>query len=74
MNLNNLQIQESGVVTSVNGNDEITRRLIEFGFIKGTTVKKIMVVPFRDPTFYELRGTQIALRKTEAERIEIENT
>ncbi len=47
----------------------ITERLMALGFVPGTSVSALRRAPLGDPTEYELRGTRISLRKTEASAI-----
>lgn len=48
------------------------RRLLDLGFVPGTTVEVDMVSPAGDPTAYRLRGSVIALRREQARLIRIE--
>jgi len=48
------------------------RRLMDLGIIPGTTVKAELQGPSGDPTGYRIRGAVIALRRQQAERIQIE--
>jgi DtxR family Mn-dependent transcriptional regulator len=49
------------------------RRLLDLGFVAGTTVEVDMVSPGGDPTAYRVRGTVIALRREQAGLIRIEH-
>lgn len=49
------------------------RRLLDLGFVPGTLVEVEMVSPVRDPTAYRVRGTLIALRREQADRIQVEH-
>ncbi len=42
------------------------RRLLALGFVPGTRVRVVRSAPLRDPVEYELRGTRVSLRRTEA--------
>jgi len=46
-------------------------RLMELGFTPGQEVTVVAKSPFKDPIAVSVRGTIIALRKTEAECIKI---
>ncbi len=48
------------------------RRLLDLGFVPGTTVEVEMVSPAGDPTAYRLRGSVVALRREQARLIRIE--
>jgi DtxR family Mn-dependent transcriptional regulator len=47
------------------------RRLMDLGILPGTTIKAEMVSPSGDPTAYRIRGALIALRKEQADYINI---
>lgn len=49
----------------------IRRRLLDLGLIGGTEVKCVNRSPHGDPTAYRIRGALIALRKCDAQNIEI---
>ncbi|MCX6123318.1 MAG: FeoA domain-containing protein, partial [Proteobacteria bacterium] len=58
--------------SSVSSLDSTKRRLLEFGFIPGTIVKAMHSAPFvHDPISYLVRGTHVALRRSEASRVQI---
>jgi ferrous iron transport protein A len=45
------------------------RRLLDLGFVPGTPVRVLRTAPLGDPTAYEVRGTQLCLRRGEAQQI-----
>ncbi len=47
------------------------RRLLDLGFVAGTSVEVEMVSPAGDPTAYRVRGTVIALRRQQASLIRV---
>jgi DtxR family Mn-dependent transcriptional regulator len=47
------------------------RRLLDLGIVPGTVVEAEMKSPSGDPTAYRIRGALIALRKEQAEQIQI---
>ncbi|MFX3624837.1 MAG: ferrous iron transport protein A [Ectobacillus sp.] len=47
----------------------LKRRLLDLGFIPGTTVKVLQRSPLGDPVAYQVNNTTIALRKEESSRI-----
>jgi len=67
--LNNLEINCSGKVESINCNEEVKRRILDLGMCNGTIIKAIYKSPFSDPVAYEFRGSLVALRKEVAELI-----
>jgi Fe2+ transport system protein FeoA len=62
---------EGGLVAHVESDSGIGRRLLDLGFIPGTELRVIRRAPLGDPVTFELRGTRICLRRSEAARITI---
>lgn len=69
--LNNLPIGSTGKVISLVSLDKDRRRMLDLGFILGTKVKALFKSPLGDPTAYLVRGTIIAIRDADAEKIKI---
>lgn len=65
-----LQIGESRVVTTVDGDDLFTLRLASLGFTPQTTVTCVAISPIGGIKAYRVKETIIALRKNDAKRIE----
>ena len=74
MTLAELSSGESRTVLSVRGESIITRRLMEMGVIPGVAVRMVKSAPFGDPIEIRVRGYSLALRRSEAEAIELEQT
>lgn len=72
MTLNQLPINSSSKVKVLHCNGNIRRRLLDLGIINNTPIKAVFKSPSGDPTAYEVRGSLIALRKEDANFIEIE--
>jgi DtxR family Mn-dependent transcriptional regulator len=58
-----------GLTTACRGAER--RRLLDLGFVPGTSIEVEMVSPGGDPTAYRVRGTLIALRRDQARLIRI---
>lgn len=71
MTLTELPIGTSGRVVSVRGDSAITRRLMEMGVVPGVSVKMIKTAPFGDPMEIKVRRYSLALRKNEANAVEV---
>ena len=69
--LTNLPIGADARVVSVNGESRVIRRLMEMGVIPGVSVKVIKTAPFGDPIEVRVRGYSLAMRKNEADSIEV---
>lgn len=59
-------------VRDVHGQDEVSMRLLEMGLTPGAEVLCLGKAPLGDPLEFELRGYRLSLRRSEAERVEIE--
>ncbi len=69
--LTNLPIGMTAKVIAVNGNNAITKRLMEMGVVPGVSVRVIKSAPFGDPLEIRVRGYHLAMRKNEADAIEV---
>lgn len=69
--LTNLPIGSEARVISVNGSSDISRRIMEMGVIPGVTVSVVKAAPFGDPIEVRVRGYSLAMRRTEADAIEV---
>lgn len=69
--LSDLSGSESGVIIKVRGHGSFRKRITEMGFVRGKRVTVIKNAPFMDPVEYEIMGYHIALRRSEAELIEV---
>lgn len=72
MLLSELSVGHCATVTALNPRLPIRRRLQDIGFIPGTRVKCVGKSPLGDPSAYAIRGAVIALRRNDADGIEIE--
>lgn len=70
--LNDLPINNLGYIKDINCNENIKRRLLDLGLIKGTKICPILISPSKDPRAFEIRGSIIAIRKEDAEKIKIQ--
>ncbi len=71
MTLTNLPAGTKAKVISVNGNNAITKRLMEMGVVPGVSVRVIKSAPFGDPLEIRVRGYHLAMRRSEADAIEV---
>ena len=72
MNLSNMPTGVRARVKAVRGEGFITRRLMEMGVIPGVFVRLVKSAPFGVPIDVRLLGYSLAIRKNEAEAIEVE--
>ena len=71
MILTNVPIGSEARVTSVKGTGRITRRLMEMGVVPGAEIRIIKTAPFGDPIEVRVRGYSLAMRRTEADAVEV---
>ena len=69
--LSDLRVGESGVVTTVNGEGAIRRRLFDMGITPGVEVYLRKKAPLGDPIEISLRGYELTLRKAEASLVQV---
>lgn len=70
--LKDLKPGESSVITKINGEGAIKRRLMDMGVTKGTEILVRKVAPLGDPIEVNIRGYELTLRKSDAEKINVE--
>lgn len=71
INLSNLPLNENGIIDNIKCNGNIKRRLLDLGLVKGTNIIPVLISPSNDPRAFEVRGSVIAIRREDAENIEI---
>ena len=71
MTLANLAAGSPAKVVKVAGKTVVSRRLMEMGVVPGVAVTVIKTAPFGDPIQIRVRGYSLAMRKSEAEIIEV---
>ena len=70
--LKELNIGESGKIKKIGTVGALKQRFMDMGITKGTEVKVIKIAPLGDPIEIEIRGYNLSIRKSDAEKIEIE--
>jgi Fe2+ transport system protein FeoA len=58
-------------VAAVLGDDALARRLSTAGVWPGARLELIAKAPFGDPMLFRVHGYRLALRRSEAERVEV---
>ena len=71
LTLTHLPAAREARVTAVNGSRRIARRLMEMGVVPGTAVRVVKAAPFDDPIEIKVRGYSLAVRRSEAEAVEV---
>lgn len=71
MNLTDLPLKTEGIVEEINCKDNLHRRLLDLGLIKGCSIIPVYKSPFGDPIAYEIKKCLIAIRKEDGFNIKI---
>lgn len=69
ISLNTLRPGEKGRIRELHLQQDMNQRLQDMGFTKGSRVECVYKAPFGDPSAYFIKGTLIAVRAAEAEKI-----
>ena len=59
------------IIVKVHGHGGFRHRILELGFVRGERIKVLKNAPMLDPVEYELMGTHVSLRHSEAAQIEV---
>ena len=70
--LDEFKIGETGLIKKVEGEGRLRRRLFDMGVTPGATVYLRKKAPLGDPLEITIRGYELTLRKSEAERVLLE--
>jgi ferrous iron transport protein A len=71
MRLATLKPGSTATVTRVVGETAVAKRLMEMGVVPGVSVRVVKTAPLGDPIEISIRGSHMAIRKSEAEAIEV---
>lgn len=72
MKLSELEFGKTATVKTIAEGGRVTKRLMEMGIVPGVQLRVIKSAPFGDPLEIRLLGYNLALRKNEAEAVEVE--
>lgn len=72
MYLDELELGQEGRILEIKCNENVKRRLLDLGIVKGTKITPILKNPLGDPRAYEIRGSIIAIRKEDTRLIKVE--
>ena len=70
--LNDVNVGDTVVVTKINGEGKVKRRIMDMGITKGTTVFVKKFAPLGDPIEVTVRGYELSIRKDDAKLLEVE--
>ena len=63
---------ETVKVVKLNGSGAVKRRIMDMGITKGVEVYVRKIAPLGDPVEFTVRGSELSLRKEDAEMVEVE--
>lgn len=72
ISLRNMNVNEKGVITAINIDGELGRRIRDMGLVKDTEISIIGRAPLKDPVALRLKNFTLTLRNKEADYIEVE--
>ncbi len=64
---------QEGILESLDLPDDVSRRLMELGFVPGIAVTAAQSAPGGDPRVFRVDGSEIALRRETAARLMLRN-
>jgi ferrous iron transport protein A len=67
-----LRVGATASVREVQGFDDVALRLMEMGLTPGALVAVVGEAPLGDPLELEVRGYRLSVRRSEAQRIEVD--
>lgn len=70
--LSELSEGQKGVVTSVDGDLFIKRRLLELGLVNGTSIQVLSISPLKNTFLINLHDYTLALRKNSLNLVSVE--
>ena len=67
-----LKVGSQGRVARIDGTDDVSLRLLEMGLTPGVEFTLIGTAPLGDPLEVAVRGYRLSIRRSEAQRVEVE--
>lgn len=72
--LGELPVHRPGQVVEIRGAGKHQRRMLDMGFVSGAEVLVIRRAPLDDPVEYRIKGTQVSMRRQDADIILVEES
>ena len=69
ISLRDLKEGDRAAIKAIRGEGAFKRRLLEMGFMPGTTVLIKKYAPLRDPIELVIKGYHVSLRRSEAQQV-----
>ena len=70
--LSRLREGQQALVTGIQEDGAMGRRLRDMGLVQGTAVRRLYESPFGDPAAYLIRGAVVALRRADSRQVRVE--
>lgn len=70
--LRDVNVGQVATIKRLHGEGALKRRIMDMGLTKGTEVYVRKVAPLGDPMELTVRGYELSVRKSDAEKIEVE--
>ncbi len=71
MTLNELQKNQSAIISKINASGVLLQKLYDMGFIEGQEIKLVRSSPLNDPIEVQILSYNITLRREEAKEIKV---
>ena len=71
MTLNELHTGDSATIARIRGRGAFRKRITEMGFIRGKPITVVKSAPLKDPVEYRIMDSNVSLRRSEADLIEV---
>ena len=72
INMREMEVNQTGTITSINSVGELGRRIREMGLIPGARIRIQGRAPLYDPVSLKVMGFTLTLRNSEADHISVE--
>ncbi len=69
MTIDDLRINQTGIIATVGGEGPLRLRFLDMGLIPGTQVQLQKVAPMGDPIQIRVRGYELTIRREDARKI-----
>jgi len=73
MTLSQLEVGQIAKVIKLRSENAERRRMLDIGILPGTVIETVMRSPLGDPVAYRVRDAVVALRREQAELIEVQS-
>ncbi len=71
MTLKEVKSGQSAVISRIQGDGAVRRRIMDMGLTRGTEVTVHKVAPLGDPMELHVRGYSLSIRKADAEMVQV---